>query len=369
MDFLRRRHRARRPVLGPAADDVTHRQDPAELPAVDDDEMADAPPDHLLSGPFETPVRGGGYDAVGHVVGDLLGIEIVAIADRQQDVALGNDARRRGIVVIDERRTRPLLSHLLGRLAKGMRGANGKDDAGHSLADFHLVLNYRMGVPNMPLKRPQVLLSFAAAFAVLAVSGCEFQSTADEGRGRMLFVQKCGTCHSLDAAGTQSTVGPDLDAAFFQSRKQGMDSDTFEGVIKSQVENPRPSTDDPSVSMPADIVTGQDLDDVAAYVASVAGVPGIKPPAAPGGPGGQVFATNGCGSCHTMQAAGASGTLGPNLDESLKGQSAAQVTQSILDPGAKLAKGYPNAMPDSFDGIPKDQLRILVAFLLKGGKG
>jgi mono/diheme cytochrome c family protein len=31
--------------------------------------------------------------------------------------------------------------------------------------------------------------------------------------------------------------------------------------------------------------------------------------------GAQVFADAGCGSCHTLEAAGAAGTVGPNLDE------------------------------------------------------
>jgi mono/diheme cytochrome c family protein len=31
--------------------------------------------------------------------------------------------------------------------------------------------------------------------------------------------------------------------------------------------------------------------------------------------GGEVFAANGCGSCHTFEAAGSSGSVGPNLDE------------------------------------------------------
>jgi mono/diheme cytochrome c family protein len=42
--------------------------------------------------------------------------------------------------------------------------------------------------------------------------------------------------------------------------------------------------------------------------------------AAPGGPasrplGARVFASAGCGSCHTLKAAGAAGTVGPNLDQ------------------------------------------------------
>ena len=67
--------------------------------------------------------------------------------------------------------------------------------------------------------------------------------------------------------------------------------------------------------MPADIVTGQDLDDVAAYVGEYAGVPGAAPPKVPGGPGAQVFANNGCGGCHALAAAKAGGVTGPNLDE------------------------------------------------------
>ncbi|MBI4171829.1 MAG: cytochrome c [Actinobacteria bacterium] len=75
--------------------------------------------------------------------------------------------------------------------------------------------------------------------------------------------------------------------------------------------------------MPADIVTGQDANDVAAYVAAVAGQPvaggstAPPPPAATGEDDGgkSVFASAGCGGCHTLADAGAGGTVGPNLDE------------------------------------------------------
>jgi mono/diheme cytochrome c family protein len=221
------------------------------------------------------------------------------------------------------------------------------------------------------VNRLKIILPFAAVLALTVLSGCKFQATADEQHGRMLFVERCGTCHVLAEAGTQATVGPNLDFAFAQGRKQGMDSDTFEGIIKAQVENPRPSTKDPRVSMPADLVKGRDLEDVAAYVASVAGVPGAKPPAAAGGPGGQVFATNGCGSCHTLAVAGATGTVGPDLDKVLKGQTAAQIMESIVNPNAKIAKGYPaNVMPATFKSLPPAQLKQLVEFLLSSaGRG
>ena len=46
------------------------------------------------------------------------------------------------------------------------------------------------------------------------------------------------------------------------------------------------------------------------------------------GAGKQVFASAGCGGCHTLKAANASGTVGPNLDE-LKPELTAIQTQVI----------------------------------------
>ena len=149
----------------------------------------------------------------------------------------------------------------------------------------------------------RLLLVLAALVAVaLPASGCG-TTTADPNRGRILFVEKCGVCHTMAQAGTTAQVGPNLDDAFAAARAAGEGGDTVEGVVKAQVEYPRPSNADPAVSMPADVVTGQDLDDVAAYVGLYAGVPGAAPPKVPGGPGAQVFANNGCGGCHTLKAA------------------------------------------------------------------
>jgi len=218
-------------------------------------------------------------------------------------------------------------------------------------------------------------LALAALAALVAVaSGCG-TTTADVTRGRTLFVQKCGVCHTLAEAGTTAQVGPNLDDAFASARDAGENSDTIEGIVKAQVEFPRPSNGDPAVSMPADVVTGQDLDDVAAYVGKWAGVPGAAPPEVPGGPGAQVFANNGCGGCHTLAAAGTGGVTGPNLDEVLPGQSAAMVKESIEDPNAKIAKGYPaNVMPANFASLIKpNELEELVEYLIestsKGGSG
>lgn len=105
-------------------------------------------------------------------------------------------------------------------------------------------------------------------------------------------------------------------------------------------------------------------------------------PAAAGGGGGEegegggaadgksVFAGQGCGGCHQLADAGGSGTTGPNLDEVLKGMSADEIRESIVDPNAEIAEGFgPNIMPANYgDSIPADQLDALVTYLEEQSK-
>ncbi|HVD38020.1 MAG TPA: c-type cytochrome [Solirubrobacterales bacterium] len=215
------------------------------------------------------------------------------------------------------------------------------------------------------------LLALVALIALAAVaSGCG-TTNADSQRGRTLFVQRCGECHTLAQAGSTGAVGPNLDHAFAAARAEGNDSDTIEGVVKAQVEYPRENNGNPAVSMPADLVTGQDLDDVAAYVGEWAGVPGAAPPKVPGGPGAQVFAGNGCGTCHTFAAAEAGGVTGPNLDEELPGESQAAVEEMIKDPNAEIVKGYPpNVMPQTYEQmLSQKEIEDLVKYLLENAGG
>jgi mono/diheme cytochrome c family protein len=218
---------------------------------------------------------------------------------------------------------------------------------------------------------PKPILALMALIAlgvtVVVASGCG-TTNADTARGRELFKTNCGTCHTMAQAGSSGTQGPDLDDAFAAAREIGEDSDTIEGIVRAQVENPRPDNGDPSVSMPPDIVSGQDLDDIAAYVGEWAGVPGAAPPEVAGGPGAQVFANNGCGGCHTLEGVeGAGGVTGPNLTEVLKGQSASQIETDIVDPNKEIAKGYSaNVMPQTFgQTISKKELEQLIEFLME----
>lgn len=219
-------------------------------------------------------------------------------------------------------------------------------------------------------KLPVLFASVAVLGAIVAGCGSTSSNSDPEklgfqDRGRQLFNANCGTCHVLAQAASTGTQGPNLDDAFATARAAGMDGDTIKGIVRAQVKRPQVVNGEAlGVTMPADILSGNDLEDVAAYVAAVAGVPGIQPPKAPGeGPGAQIYANNGCGSCHTLAAAQSAGTLGPNLDEVIPTLSDKEIEQSILDPGAVIAKGYPNAMP-SFEGkLSPEELKQLIEFL------
>ncbi len=176
--------------------------------------------------------------------------------------------------------------------------------------------------------RVGVLGAGLVAVALLA-AGCGTGGVASAGQqpdlqgGQTLFTQKCGACHTLAAAGTSGVIGPSLDDAFAADRQQGYKQSTIENVVLDQIRlgsgevatyttNKKFTAQTP---MPANLVTGQDAVNVAAYVASVAGAGGPSvSPSSLGTNGAAIFKSQ-CAGCHTLAAAGATGTVGPNLDQ------------------------------------------------------
>jgi mono/diheme cytochrome c family protein len=149
-------------------------------------------------------------------------------------------------------------------------------------------------------------------------------TSGDTSKGKQLFLQKCASCHTLADAKSQGTIGPNLDDAFSSDKSQGFSEQTMADVVRGQI-----AYADPEGPMTPNLVRGSDANSVSLYVAKCAGNPNCgvtaatnAPPAGSSGggtkaaaPNGkQIFTSAGCAGCHTLKAAGATGTVGPNLD-------------------------------------------------------
>ena len=217
-------------------------------------------------------------------------------------------------------------------------------------------------------KRAPLVVASMLVVAMLSACGVVDQS-ANEVNGKRLFLERCAACHSLDRAGSQATTGPDLDAAFARAIADGLGRSTVEGIVKGQILHPRRGG-----PMPAGLATGQDAEDVAAYVANSAARPGQDTGALArvgvgkaGGPAGRRIFTGaaGCGSCHTLSDAGTSATVGPDLDRVLADRSRAFIRVSIVRPDDEITEGYrPGVMPRDFaTRLSRGDLDALVKYL------
>ena len=127
-----------------------------------------------------------------------------------------------------------------------------------------------------PLKNRLIALASCAVLAA-GLSACESDNVprdADLIAGKKAFAQKCGSCHTLNRAGTKGTQGPNLDDAFRQALKDGFGRDTVHGVVFDQIRHPANVRKDNQAYMPAKLVTGKLAFDVSSYVAAVAARPG-----------------------------------------------------------------------------------------------
>jgi len=231
----------------------------------------------------------------------------------------------------------------------------------------------------------------AVLLAALAATGCGTVGLSEAGEGsvsngKQLFTAKCGSCHVLADAETKGQIGPNLDDAFLQSRADGLGDSTVQSVVRGQIAYPieEPSTGSPGMPGPDTLLPecegesteprgcvadqNEAAEDIAAYVASVAGKPTAGTPASgaddsgstPGGgagaePDGEaIFTQAGCGGCHTLEAAGSSGNVGPNLDES-------KPSKELLIERVTNGQG---AMPAFADSYSPDEIAAVADYVV-----
>jgi mono/diheme cytochrome c family protein len=192
-------------------------------------------------------------------------------------------------------------------------------------------------------------------------------TSGDPSVGKELFQQKCGTCHTLADAKTQGAVGPNLDDAFASSKAQGFSLQTMADVVRGQIAYPE-------MPMPANLVDGDDADSVAVYVAKCSGNPSCgvtaasqqPPPTTTTGGGGSasggggsapdgkaIFTSAGCAGCHTLKDAGATGNVGPNLDQ-------LKPSESITEHQVEVGGG---AMPAFKGRLTPAQIKAVAAYV------
>jgi cytochrome c551/c552 len=89
--------------------------------------------------------------------------------------------------------------------------------------------------------------------------------------------------------------------------------------------------------------------------------------------GKAVFTSAGCASCHTLSQAGATGTIGPDLNTAIKGDAGSTplpqfIKESIINPDAVIAKGFSaGIMPTSFgSSLSSTDINNLVALIMSG---
>jgi plastocyanin len=132
-----------------------------------------------------------------------------------------------------------------------------------------------------------VMVGFGIALPLLILTGNHSHASAKVGNvkltqgeknGRELFGQHCGVCHTLSAASAIGKVGPNLDLLRPPA-----------SLVLHTIDNGcLPNASGATASevclgqgvMPADVVTGQDAQDVAGFVAAVTGHPPSRAPAA-----------------------------------------------------------------------------------------
>jgi mono/diheme cytochrome c family protein len=127
------------------------------------------------------------------------------------------------------------------------------------------------------MRRPLLLLALPVVAAAAVACGSDevkVAKTSAEYNGAEIFHQRCGGCHTFEAAGTQgSAENPNKrelkDGPSFDQRKETLDQVLY--AIRNGGSSSGP--------MPQDIVVGKDAEAVADFIAKNSGTKAKTPPA------------------------------------------------------------------------------------------
>ena len=125
-----------------------------------------------------------------------------------------------------------------------------------------------------------VYVAFGIAFPLLFLIGNHANAnaqyagvhlSADQKRGRELFGQHCGVCHTLAAANAVGKVGPNLDTLQPAPTEKLVLHTILNGCLQSPSKSESAQSCLGEGTMPANIVTSSQALDVAKFVSAVAG--------------------------------------------------------------------------------------------------
>ncbi len=207
--------------------------------------------------------------------------------------------------------------------------------------------------------------------------------TADaRSAGRRTYETYCVGCHGPDGNGQ----GPA--AEFLNPKPRNFINGQFKYFHFGEA-GPFPSDESLKItvrnglagsSMPAfPLLTDQEIQDVVTYIKSLraggweapAPIQAATGPVPIEGMGGEaLFANAACNSCHQLDAAGAVGGVGPNLNNVGSRLSKDEIVQSIVNPNTVIAQNcpagpcLPNVMPQNFgERLTAEQIDALATYL------
>ncbi len=160
--------------------------------------------------------------------------------------------------------------------------------------------------------------------------------------GVVFFAKESEEAHGAEAAETHGTETGEEEPATTEEEPISTD----EEPATTEEEEPATTEEEPATTEEEPATTDEDEG-------------GIVPPEGDAAAGEAVFAEAGCGGCHTLEAAGSSGNVGPNLDD-------AQPDHDLVVERVTNGAG---AMPSFADQLDETEIQNVAAYVVASTQG